>query len=155
MYFLCAGQCLYRGPVKRLVPYLASIGFQCPRYHNPSDFLMDLTSVEDDQNAASSTLLTAVTTGRLEEELKRIESSGTSSFSESMNAAIRLVDGKDGLDATYDVRGKLSAADRNGTSIFRKMVFAPSVKVQDRTDANEIAVSICKSSLKLELPKTP
>nr|CDS29201.1 ATP binding cassette sub family G [Hymenolepis microstoma] len=114
LYFLCGGQCMYRGPVKRLVPYLASIGFQCPRYHNPSDFLMDLTSVEDDQNTASSILLNAVTTGRLEDELKRIESSETSSFSESINASIRLV------DATNGVGARLQAADRTGTSIFRK-----------------------------------
>ncbi|KAM3178813.1 hypothetical protein ACTXT7_001770 [Hymenolepis weldensis] len=130
LYFLCGGKCMYRGPVKYLVPYLASIGFQCPRYHNPSAFLMDLASVEDDQNAASSILLTAVTAGRLEDELKRIQSSGTSSFTESMNATVRVViDSKSGLDVTNADGASSSANDRNDTSIFRKTVCVPSVKV--------------------------
>ncbi|VUZ51605.1 unnamed protein product [Hymenolepis diminuta] len=129
LYFLCGGKCMYRGPVKYLVPYLASIGFQCPRYHNPSDFLMDLASVEDDQNAASSILLTAVTAGRLEDELKRIQTSGTSSFTESMNAVVRLVvDCKSDLDLANADGASSSGNDRNDTSIFRKTVCVPSMK---------------------------
>lgn len=84
---------------------------------------MDLASVEDDQNAASSILLTAVTAGRLEDELKRIQSSATSSFTESMNAAVRLVvDCKSDVDLTNVDGASSSGNDRNDTSIFRKTV---------------------------------
>lgn len=42
LYAVAAGYCIYRGPVKSLLPHMSSIGVDCPPYHNPADFLMEV-----------------------------------------------------------------------------------------------------------------
>lgn len=38
LYMLADGQCIYKGHVQGLVPFLSNIGFDCPSYHNPADY---------------------------------------------------------------------------------------------------------------------
>lgn len=43
LYALAAGRCIYQGPVKELLPFLARFDLRCPPYHNPADFLMEVS----------------------------------------------------------------------------------------------------------------
>ncbi|XP_060780652.1 ATP-binding cassette sub-family G member 8 [Neoarius graeffei] len=43
---LSSGSAVYCGPAKEMVPYFTSLGLPCPRYCNPSDFYVDLISID-------------------------------------------------------------------------------------------------------------
>ncbi|CAG7825329.1 unnamed protein product [Allacma fusca] len=44
LYLLSCGYSLYRGPINSLVPFFAKEGIQCPPYHNPADFAIEVAS---------------------------------------------------------------------------------------------------------------
>ncbi|XP_066534961.1 ATP-binding cassette sub-family G member 8 [Hoplias malabaricus] len=43
---LSSGSAVYFGPAKDMVSYFSSLGYPCPRYCNPSDYYVDLISID-------------------------------------------------------------------------------------------------------------
>lgn len=42
LYVVADGNCVYSGSTQNLVPYLSSLGLQCPMHYNPADYLMEI-----------------------------------------------------------------------------------------------------------------
>ncbi|KAL3266095.1 hypothetical protein HHI36_010281 [Cryptolaemus montrouzieri] len=46
LYTLADGYCVYQGSTKQLVPFLANLGLQCPSYHNPASYIIEVACGE-------------------------------------------------------------------------------------------------------------
>lgn len=46
LYTLADGECVYQGSTMKLVPFLGSLGLQCPSYHNPASYIIEVACGE-------------------------------------------------------------------------------------------------------------
>ncbi|XP_038214452.1 dnaJ homolog subfamily C member 10-like [Zerene cesonia] len=46
VYILAEGMCIYDGPSDNTVPYLSTMGFNCPVFHNPADYILEIANGE-------------------------------------------------------------------------------------------------------------
>lgn len=46
IYLLAEGRRMYEGAAKNTIDYFASIGLQCPKYHNPADYMIEVVCKE-------------------------------------------------------------------------------------------------------------
>ncbi|XP_017768632.1 PREDICTED: ATP-binding cassette sub-family G member 4 [Nicrophorus vespilloides] len=62
LYTLSDGQCVYQGSTKQLVPFLGNVGLQCPSYHNPASFIIEVACGEYGDNTKK--LVNAIDNGK-------------------------------------------------------------------------------------------
>lgn len=58
IYLMVGGQCMYAGAPADTVNYFAQQGFQCPQYHNPADYMLEVVNGEYG-NICDNQLITA------------------------------------------------------------------------------------------------
>ncbi|KAK0075102.1 hypothetical protein PV325_007354 [Microctonus aethiopoides] len=46
IYLLADGHCMYQGAPKNTVAFFSRVGLQCPKYHNPADYIIEVVSKE-------------------------------------------------------------------------------------------------------------
>lgn len=62
LYTLAEGQCVYQGSTKQLVPFLGTLGLECPSYHNPASYVIEVACGEHGDNQGN--LVNAIDNGR-------------------------------------------------------------------------------------------
>ncbi|PSN40866.1 ATP-binding cassette sub-family G member 4 [Blattella germanica] len=69
LYVIAGGMCIYQGSIKGMVPYLSEVGLECPAYHNPADFVLEVSTGDyGDHNEA---LVGAIQNGKCNDWRRR------------------------------------------------------------------------------------
>lgn len=62
LYTLSDGQCVYQGSTNQLVPFLSTLNLECPSYHNPASYIIEVACGEHGDHTKK--LMNAIENGR-------------------------------------------------------------------------------------------
>jgi ABC-type multidrug transport system ATPase subunit len=66
---LTAGETVYFGPRAQMIPHFATIGYECPRYTNPSEYFLSLVNTDFEGHANVSSLASTYAAGNINSEV--------------------------------------------------------------------------------------
>ncbi|XP_060651547.1 ATP-binding cassette sub-family G member 1 isoform X1 [Drosophila nasuta] len=115
LYLLAQGQCVYEGRVHGLVPYLASLGYECPSYHNPADYVLEVASGE--YGEAVPKLVEAVKSGTCKKYMHK-------------DYGVNLANAK-GIIANDIIKGNGSGTDNSSANTAPSTTAAATIKLED------------------------
>jgi len=113
LYTLADGQCVYQGGTRQLVPFLATLDLECPSYHNPASYIIEVSCGEHGDHTRQ--LVNAIENGkkdiRSEADYQAIKiSNGNAKNNESK---VQMTEAN--LKSTYEKNKKFSD-NLNGVS---------------------------------------
>uniref|UniRef100_T1ITI8 ABC transporter domain-containing protein n=1 Tax=Strigamia maritima TaxID=126957 RepID=T1ITI8_STRMM len=111
LIILAEGQCIYQGTTTGLLPFLSSLGLECPSYHNPADFVMEIACGEYGEYVPK--LVTAVNNGKCNNWNNCHEGTASSTKSLISNDIAKEI-----MPESPEVTGAMAASDSrtvNGT----------------------------------------
>lgn len=111
LYTLSDGQCVYQGSTKQLVPFLTTLDLECPSYHNPASYIIEVSCGEHGDHTRK--LVSAIDNGkrdiRTEDDFVKIKAIN----GKNGNAKNNLSEAN--LKATYEKLQKFSDSN-NGSN---------------------------------------
>lgn len=111
LVMLCEGKTIYRGSVSGIVPFFGSLGYQCPSYHNPADFIMEVATGE--YGPCVETLVEAVEEGKCDSASDKSQASSptNSTTKEEGNVEVKIDIEKPKMDTLQVVGDKNNGGD--------------------------------------------
>lgn len=111
LYTLSEGNCVYQGSTKQLVPFLATLNLECPSYHNPASYIIEVACGEHGDHTRK--LVNAIENGKRDirneaDYDKKVNSNGK-------NGESKLQMAEANLKSTYEKNEKF-ADNLNGHS---------------------------------------
>lgn len=133
LYTLSDGQCVYQGSTKQLVPFLATLDLECPSYHNPASYIIEVSCGEHGDHTRK--LVNAIENGkrdiRTEADFDKIK------VSNGRNGESKAHMTEANLKSTYEKNEKF-AENLNGVS----KALLPKEIVNDIMKGGEVAISV-------------
>lgn len=112
LYTLSDGSCVYQGDTRQLVPFLATLDLECPSYHNPASYIIEVACGEHGDH--TSKLVNAIENGkrdiRSEADFDKIKINNN-----GKNGEAKLYLTEANLKSTYEKNEKF-AENINGAS---------------------------------------
>ncbi len=131
---LCDGKTIYRGSVAGIVPFFADVGFECPSYHNPADFIMEVASGE--YGVATDKFVEAVEAGKCDTASRKSAALMTTSAGGSSTASSHPKEGSPSpSEVRIEMEDKGRKADDNNQECQNSLLGGSSESIDDHCNS--------------------